>query len=412
MKMGDGKTVIAATAISSLGVPALVVGTKRIVEDVWPAELLKWEHLSSLSYSAASGPKKKREAAVASNPDILGVSYENLQWYLETCDSPRPIVFFDEITKMKSHSTNRFKALKKYRGFERAYGLTATPSVEGHVGLWAQWRTVGGDDRLGRTVTEFRQLFTTPVFKGMFTDYIIPPGKARAIEKLLAPDVFTIPASERPYLGAPTVLDIPVGWSSKAARDLYLTMEREMVAVFENGDKMAAASRGVAKNKCRQIATGFMYGEDREVYRLDDEKIRAVVEAVEELQGEPCLVFYDFIEEKEQLLAALPGAKSLEGDNYREFNAGRIPVLVLHPKSCSHGLNLQNSQYAFFSSVPWSGEQYAQAVGRIDRQGQTRQPVVKRFLRAGTVDEEIAAIVDGKIKGDAEMVARIRERWE
>lgn len=407
--MGDGKTVIAATATQRTGVPAVVVGTKRIIEDVWPAELQKWPHLSSLNYHSCTGPRRARERSLSKKPDILGVSYENLVWYLSQRDpTKRPLWIFDEISKMKAPGTLRSRMLRKVRPFERAYGLTATPTMEGHLGLWSQWKSIGGDDRLGRTVTEFRDLFTTPVFKGSFTDYKITPANALRIEKLIADHVFTIDPSERPYRSSAVIVDVPVHWQTVGARDHYQRMHKELIAELDSA-AFVVASRGAAMNKCRQIATGFVYDEHRVAHDIDTEKFQAVAEAVEEVQGSQALVFYQFEYEKDVLLDLIPGSQPLIGNHYEAFNRGEISTLVLHPKSCSHGLNLQRAAYGFFCSLPQSGEEYAQSIGRIDRQGQEHTPVVKRFIRDGTVDQVVADLVDGKVKGDREVIQRIRE---
>lgn len=410
LKMGDGKTATAATALQKYGAPAVVVGTKRIVEDVWPAELKKWDHLSSLHYRSVTGSRKQREDALFSRADVIGLSYENLVWYLGMRDpKERPFWIFDEISKMKSPGSLRSRMMRKVPRLPRAFGLTATPTMEGHLGLWSQWKSVGGDDRLGRTITEFRQLFTTQMFRGNYVEYKISKPQMLMIEKLLAPNIFTIADSRRPYRSRAVTIDVPVKWSTAEGREHYKRMEKDLIADLETL-QFAAASRGVAANKCRQLATGFIYDRERNAHAVDFDKFDAVREAVEELQGAPCLVFYQFEYEREILLDVLPGASPLEGHNYEDFNAGKIPVLVLHPKSCSHGLNLQNAQYVFYSSVPWSGEEYEQGVGRADRQGQLGMPVVKRFLRENSIDEEIAASVDGKITNQRELIQRIRER--
>lgn len=410
LKMGDGKTVVAASAIISRAVPALVVGTKRIVENVWPEELKKWDHLTGLTYRSASGSKAKRISAIEARPDVLGVSYENLVWLI-ACGyhRRRPVVVFDEISKMKSHATKRFRAVMRAGKPDAAFGLTATPAVEGYGGLFSQWRSIGGDERLGRNITEFRKLFATPIFKGAFTDYYIPSAAQDRIRKLLSPEVFTIEDSRRPYRGSPTIIDVHIPWGSIGAQRKYAQMEKELIAVLAT-KTFAVASKGVAMNKCRQLATGFIYDEDKTAHPVDVEKLDAVAEAVEELQGDPVLVFYQFEYERDELLRRIPGAQTLEGHNYELFNEGKIPALVLHPQSCSHGLNLQGARYAFYSSLPQSGEQYIQSIGRVDRQGQERQPIIKRFLREGSVDGDIADLLAGKILSDEELVRRIQER--
>lgn len=417
--MGDGKTAIAATSVAieiasgslrSTGAHAVIVGTKRIVEETWPRELEKWDHLSSLSYRSATGTKGI-DRALSSHPDVIGVSYESLTKLLRHDNLPS-FWIFDEISKMKSHSTQRFRTWRRWLGRNpttRVFGLTATPAAEGHIGLWSQWKTVGGDDRLGRTVSEFRQIFCRERYFGTFSTYYVPERQQELIERHLAPDVFTIPDEERPYTPQAQTIDVAVPWSATGSKARYRRLERELLYSIER-ETFAVANRGVAAQKCRQMASGFVYDEDRTGHTIDEAKLEAVKEAVEELQGDPVLVFYQWEYERDQLVAALPGAEPMRDGAVGRFNAGEIPVLVLHPASCSHGLNLQGGRYAFFVSLPQSGEQYIQAVGRLDRQGQKRTPIVKRFLRSETVDEDTAALLDGKLSNELEMVQRMKER--
>ena len=411
--MGDGKTVIAATALlgksTSPDARALIVGTKRIVEHVWPTELKKWSHLSSLSYSAAVGTKRRREKAVSEKSDILGVSYENLKWAIESGSvNDRQFWIFDEVSKMKASSTGRFKALMKSKHRpEKCFGLTATPSTEGHMGLWSQWASVGGDKRIGRNITEFRHLFCRQKFRGQYSDYTIDEAAERRIESLLSDSIFTIADDRRPYIGHPLIEDVVIPWAATGSRDHYKRMEKQLIADL-GSMRFAVASKAASWMKCRQLATGFIYDEEHTAHEVDQGKFDAIVEAYEELQGEPVLVFYQFEHERDTLLERLPGSQVLLGDNYAAFNRGEIPALILHPRSCSHGLNLQGGRYAFWSSLTPSGEEYMQANGRIDRQGQRRQPIIKRFLREGTVDFLVRDLAEGKVMSNEMLIERIR----
>ena len=413
---GDGKTVISATAIldgcTRPDARAIVVGTKRIVEHVWPRELTSWKHLSSLSYRSAVGAKRNRENAIKANPQILGVSYENLLWYLGTGDgATRSFWIFDEITKMKSHATKRFRALRSFlrdHQPEKMYGLTATPTMQGHQGLWSQWKSIGADDRIGARITDFRRLYMNEYFRGQYSEFVMNPSQCLRVEEQIRDHVFTIDPSRRPYTGVPEIIDVEIPWTS-AGRDRYRRAEKALVVDLEERS-FAAVNQGAARNKCRQLATGFVFDEEKNVHWFDQDKLDAVAEAVEELQGEQCLVFYNFVPEKEALLDLLPDAEPLDNDSLDRFNKGELQTLVLHPKSCSHGLNLQSSRYALFCSVPDSAEEFVQAVGRVNRQGQTRQPVVMRFNRELSVDREVRENADGRVLNQSETIARLRER--
>jgi len=407
--MGDGKTVIAATAIAKMGIPAIVVGTKRIIEETWPKELKKWAHLESIHYAAATGPKKKREAAVAAKPEILGVNYESLAWLVRSGGTTgRGLLVYDEVSKMKSHDATRFKvmdaAMKSALQKPKAFGLTATPASEGVGGLWSQWRAIGGDDRLGRNITAFRNRFAQQKFRGAFTEYVYNDDAKEKIGELLSPDVFTIDSGERPY-DQEVVFDlVRVPWGSKKAREQYRAMEKKLVAEVAGGGNILAASRGVASGKCRQLATGFIFDEDRVPHFTDPGKFDALVEELEALQGEPCLVFYQFIPEKDELLRRVPSLHTIE-----EGTHGQV---LLHPRSAGHGLNLQDTRYVFFSSVPWSADEYTQAIGRVNRQGQLGQPVVKVFEREDSIDEEVLLSAQQKIRSEEAIIERMRGRQE
>lgn len=410
--LGDGKTAIALTVIADLGVEALVFGTKKIIEYAWPAELEKWEHLDGLSYAACIGSLRDRENAILSRPRVLGVSYENLKWFYDQTGSyeTRPLVVFDEISKMKDQSTQRFKAFKKHREqYGRLYGLTATPATESYLGLYAQYRTIVTEPILGRTLTQFRETYTTPVFKGMFTDYKVGPLQKRAIEAAIAP--YTIVVDGARKRSEPTLIDVPISWTSKNDLLLYKQMEKKLILELEGQrTPIQAASKGVAFNKCRQLATGFIYDGD-EVFRTDPAKMDAIVEEYEALGGEPALILYQFLWERDELLERLDGAEPLEGDAYERFNRGEIKALVVHPNSCGHGLNLQGEcRHIFWSSLPWSLEGYLQSNGRIDRQGQKKQVVIKRFLRQNSIDGDIVARLAGKVESMTELIERMRGR--
>ena len=187
--LGAGKTVISLTAIADLNMTALVVGTKRIVEMTWPQELTEWSHLNGLTYAAATGSKKQREKAVESNPQILGINYESLRWLYQTYGTTgREILILDESSKMKAHNTQRYRShLKHMNGFERRYGLTATPASESYLGLFGQSNSIIEERPLGRTITDFRRNYTQAIFKGNFTEYVISWPAEERIRQVLSP---------------------------------------------------------------------------------------------------------------------------------------------------------------------------------------------------------------------------------
>lgn len=409
--LGDGKTVIALTAIADLNMTALVVGTKNIVELTWPGEIKNWTHLSGITYASATGSKRLREKAIESQPTVLGVNYENLKWlYQNSYHLPYEILIMDEVSKMKAHNTQRFRAHRKFvPAFKRRYGLTATPASESYLGLWSQSKSILTGSPLGRTVTEFRNAYTTPQFKGTFTEYTIEDENKRAIEEALEPYVITVDSDiKRPE---PTIIDRTIPWSTTGARRQYEQMERDLIVELES-TTIGAASRGVAFNKCRQLASGFVYDSEKEAHAIDEAKIDAIVETIEEAGSDPVLVFYQFKWERDELRSRIPGSEGLDqSDAAERFNRGDIPALIVHPASAGHGLNLQGAcRHVMWASLPWSLEQYLQANGRVDRQGQERQVVITRFFRENTIEWDVAEKLDQKWTTQEELVNRVKSR--
>jgi len=408
--MGAGKTAIALTVIADLGLPALVVGTKRIVEMTWPKEIESWTHLTGLSYASGSGGKRQLEKAIEAQPDILAVNYESLKKLYEMGGhSGREILIFDEISKMKAHGTQRFRAHSKHSAtFAKRFGLTATPATESYLGLWAQCSSIVRSRPLGRTITDFRSRFTTQEFKGVYTEYTVSEDDKRKIEECLAPFIVTVDGEHKRE--APTIVDIEVPWRASGSKARYEQMERDLIVELEN-TTIAAASKGVAYNKCRQLASGFIYDADGVAQPVDEGKIDAIIEAYDELGEDPAIIFYQFVWERDELLRRILGACTLDDPATLErWDRGEIPALVLHPASGGHGLNLQSGHHIIWASLPWSLEQYLQANGRIDRQGQEHQVVITRIFREGTIERDVADKLDEKWTTQAELMNRIKSR--
>lgn len=405
--LGGGKTAAALTAILDLGCNAIVVGTKRIVEMTWPNEIKEWEHLQHLDYRSATGTPKQRMKALAAKPQILGINYESLQWLLMQDLTGYEMIVFDEISKMKAHDTMRFKSWMKARHkFTRIVGMTATPASESYVGLYAQFRSVVTPTILGKNISRFREQYVTPVYKGMFTEYKVTEHDKKAIENAIAP--FTL-VLDSPRRDSPTVVDVLVPWETKEAEAQYRGVEKKFIAEFAD-KSFALASRAESWMKCRQLATGI-YLNSEATQITSRAKFEAIKEAYEEVGGEPILVFYQFVLERQILLELLPGAEELRTPTLERFNRGEVPALLVHPRSAGYGLNLQGPcSKVFWTSLTPSGEEYIQANGRVDRQGQSRQVVIKRFLRERSVDQELAQLVEGKLADMGQLIQNMRGR--
>lgn len=409
--LGGGKTIISLTAIARLKVPTLVVATKRIIEYTWPDEIAKWEHVQHLHYEAASGTRKHRVKAIDEEPDVLGISYENLAWFytLHKGQQRYRLLIFDEISKMKAHDTQRLRIHRKLCTIDKRFGLTATPAPESYVGLWGQFASLGEPNPLGRNITQFRDAYVTSVYKGMYTEYRVTERDKRRIEEAVGGHTLVLQSPKRE---APTLVDVPIPWKTEAAERSYRLMERKMIVELE-GKSWALGSRAEVYIKCRQMATGFIYGREDSGTEVDDAKYEIIREEYESLGGDPVLVFYQFIWERDALLAALPNSEILEGDALDRFNQGQIPALICHPRSAGYGLNLQGAcRHVFWATLPDSATDYIQANGRIDRQGQERQVVIKRFIRQRSIEEEVVLRLEGKLDTMEQLIERVKERQE
>lgn len=413
MGMGKTSSTLAALRIIKDSVPgasALIVAPLRVARSTWPDEIAKWDF--GLTVSVICGTEKQRLEAMNRRADIYCVNYEQLPWLVRQQKKywPYYTVVCDESTRLKGfrlHSgTMRAKALASvaYQS-KRFIELTGTPTANGLLDLWGQAWFIDKGERLGKTMSAYEQAYFTPVRTGNEA-YMVRwdprPGSAEAIREKLRHVSLTINAEDWFDIEQPIMNDIMVDLPPKALKQ-YREMEREFYLELEEGavEAVNALSR---MNKCLQIAGGAIYGEDGEAVRLHDAKLDALKSVVEEAAGAPVLVAYQFRHEADRILEAIPGAKLLDKDpkTIRDWNAGRIPVLVAHPASCGHGLNLQDGgNILVFFGLGYNYEQYAQMCERIGptRQAQSGHPrpvFIHRILAKGTLDREVVAALGGK----------------
>ena len=400
MPMGGGKTVTVLTALSALDTveevfPALVLAPKRVVSSTWPQEAAKWAHTQALRVVPVLGTAKQREAALRLPADIYATNYDNVPWLVAHYGEGWPFktIISDELTRLKSYRTrqggSRARALAKvaHTKSRRFIGLTGTPAPNGLKDLWGQVWFVDRGERLGRTFSAFEARWFTKGWDG----YSLQPREfAHAeIEDRLKDVCLTVKGLD---VDEPirNVIEVEL---PKDARKTYEEMERDMWALIE-GEGVEAVNAAVRTSKCLQLSNGAVYKEDGSWAVVHDEKIDALKSVVEEANGMPVLVAYNFKSDLARILAAVPGAKPLD-DNPKtivDWNAGRIPVLVAHPASAGHGLNLQDGGniLAFFG-LNWNLEEHDQIIERIGPQRQKQsgydRPVFIHYILArGTVD--------------------------
>lgn len=395
----EGKTRTTLEALTPEHLPCLVVAPKRVAAEVWPVEILKWR--PTLSYALAAGTPTQRGAALLSGEDITIISRDNLA---DATILPWKTVILDELSSFKNRTTNRWKSAKVLAlGARYVWGLTGTPAPNGLMDLWAPVYLLDQGQRLGKNITTYRNRFFRPgrqLANGVITEWIPKPGAAEKIQELLQDICMSMTADTRLDLPPVTYNDIHITLPP-AAKKAYRLMRDELIVDMEllGGTEIhTAASAAVMSNKLSQISAGFLYPNDLggSLTRLHDEKVAAVQEVIDGT-GSPVLVFYRYKQELVQLMAALPGARSMDEPNIiKAWNAGTVPVLLAHPASAGHGLNLQYGGHTIvWTTLSWNLEEWQQANARIARQGQTQAVVIHRLM-AAPVDQGMVNRLDGK----------------
>jgi SNF2 family DNA or RNA helicase len=443
LQVGFGKTIITLTALARLREMygpwrTLLVSTKSICEHTWGEELDGWSHLPPLSYASAAG---RDLAAVQSDPDILAVNYESLEWYLDLVDRgqevQRDVLVVDESSKLKAHDSARVARLAGLRRitkkdgvkhsrsnpgfvdkFRRRWLLSATPAPEGYQGLWAQEACMSERRRLGENITSFRNEFCTRDRSGF--GWVVIPALEREIERRLR-HVMYLP-KESDSLGLPPVTHsrVVIPWALEA-RAQYKEMEDELELALEAADpdtpmdeiEVVAPNAGVLLSKLRQLCSGFLYDAEGNAHpSLDPDAKLDALDGVRERIGEaPLLVFTQFKSEMRSIGERYRDARVGLPDSLADWNAKLIPMLVLHPASAGHGLNLQHgTNVCLYYSLPFSYEQWHQSWGRLHRRGQTRPVSALRFERPNSVDQDVWNKVQGKRAKLSDFLDHMRRR--
>ena len=417
---GLGKTVITLTAIAELMhnrfeiSKALVIAPLRVAENVWDVEAKKWDHLKHLRVAKVLGSEKKRIQALNTNADIYVINRENTKWLVDYYkkDWPFDMLVLDELSSFKSHRAKRFKALRKVRPLcKRVVGLTGTPAPNGLIDLWAQVYLLDSGQRLGKTISGYRERYFLPDKRNQHVIFSYKPreGAEEAIYKKLS-DI-CISMKNRDYLTLPERMDNILGINlPPKVLEQYRQLERDLLLPLLEGD-IVAGSAAVLTNKLLQITGGAVYDEEKKVQILHDEKLKALEDLVEAANGKPVLVYYNYRHELERiqkqfLCRVLDTAKDME-----DWNKGEIPVMLAHPASAGHGLNLQNGgSTIIWFGLPWSLELYQQANARIHRQGQKNTVVVHHLVAKETIDEDVMQVLAKKQAGQEALLQAVKAR--
>lgn len=417
LDMGLGKTVITLTALWLLLFDyfevsrILVIAPKRVAENTWPAEITKWEHLEGIKFSVAMGTAKQRREALEQRADIYIIGRDNVTWLVEQSLFSFDMIVIDELSGFKSPKAQRFKALKKVRPMaKRAVGLTGTPGNP--MDLWAEIGILDMGQRLGRYIGGYRDRFFVPDKRNREIIYSYKPreGAEEKIYELISDISISMKAAD--HLKMPELISSQVVVRmSEEEKELYDKMEQDMVLQFGEGKDIDAANAASLSNKLQQMANGAVYNESGGVQSIHDRKLDALEDLIEAANGRPLLVAYWYKHDRERISKRFPVRSIDTKKDIEDWNAGKIPVALIHPASAGHGLNLQagGSCIVWFSQI-WSLELYQQLNARLYRQGQKHTVVLQHLITEGTVDEDILRALEKKENTQEAMINAVRAR--
>ena len=424
LEMGLGKSVITLTAIQELCMNrfevsrVLVIAPLRVARDTWPAEIEKWDHLQGLTYSIAVGTEAERRAALMANTTVHIINRENVAWLVEKSGIALDydMIVIDELSSFKSYSTKRFRALMKLRPrVKRIVGLTGTPSSNGLMDLWAEFRLLDLGKRLGRYITHYREEFFVPDKRSAQQVFSYKPriGAEEAIYRRIS-DI-TISMRSVDHLKMPEMVNVSQTVTlTVTQQELYDQMRREMVAELDDAE-IDAANAASLSNKLMQMANGAIYDEDKNVHHIHDQKLDALEDLIEAANGKPVLITYWFKHDLFRIRQRFPYASEIKTSaDISDWNAGKIPVAVVHPASAGHGLNLQaGGSTLIWFSLTWSLELYQQTNARLWRQGQQAETVVvHHIVTKGTIDESILSALKRKDKTQSALIDAVKAQLE
>jgi SNF2 family DNA or RNA helicase len=424
--MGLGKTGIVLTLLARLKREgllgrALVIGPLRVVNETWPDEIGAWAHTKGLTFSVVTGAAKDRLRALETPADLHLTNRENVEWLVSQFVRPKgkkwemyrrwpyDVVVIDELTGFGDSGSKRFRALKLVRKHvKRLYGLTASPAAEGYMKMFAMCYLLDGGERLGTHITHYREAYFS---QNPYThQWTIQAGAEDRITEKIADVVLTLRRERKPD-DKPTFIDRAVRLTD-AQLEQYHGFERDFYLEAADGTEITAVHAAALATKLLQLSSGFIYDADRKPHFIHKAKIDALAELIEEAQGEPLICAYWFKPSLAMLKEAFPQGRVLDekGETQRAWNAGKVPLLFLHPMSGGFGINLQagGSVLAFYD-MPAPYEKYEQTVGRIDRQGQTRSVRVYHLIAAGTADEDAVERLSRKEDVQNAFFERIRK---
>lgn len=401
------KTVITLTAVNHLLFDSfdvhkvLVIAPLRVARNTWSSEIKKWEHLHGLIVSVAVGTAAERKAALSKPADIYLINRENIPWLMEQSGVPFDfeMVVIDELSSFKNHQSKRFRALLKARPkVKRVVGLTGTPSANGLMDLWAEFRLLDLGERLGRFIGQYRTRYFKPDKRNgqVIFSYQPLPGAEAAIYARIADMTIAMKATD--HLQMPALLSSQYTVQlSDSEKERYQELKRDLVLQTPDGDITAANAAALSGKLC-QLANGAIYSDNGDTIECHNRKLDALEDLIEAANAKPVLVAYWFRHDLQRIKKRFTVRAIKSSQDIADWNAGKIPIAVIHPASAGHGLNLQSGgSTLIWFGLCWSLELYQQTNARLWRQGQSSQTVIIiHLITTGTIDEQILTALSEK----------------
>ncbi len=393
-----------------------MIAPLRVASQTWPAEIKKWDHLKGLSYSVAVGTEKDRINALMKRATIYIINRENVDWLVNKSGIPFDfdMVVIDELSSFKSYGAKRFKSLLKVRpSVRRIVGLTGTPSSNGLMDLWAEFRVLDLGQRLGRYITHYRSAYFVPDKRNAEIIFSYKPllGAEEKIYSQISDITISMKSSD--YLKMPEcfVNEVPVYLNEKEW-SIYSDFRDEMVANLGN-EEIDAVNAAVLSGKLLQMANGAVYDDKNKVHLIHDRKLDALEDLIEGANGKPVLVAYWYKHDLERIQKRFTVRQIKASKDIEDWNKGSVPIAVIHPASAGHGLNLQSGgSTLIWFGLTWSLELYQQTNARLYRQGQNETVVIHHIIAKDTIDEDVIVALTRKEKTQASLIDAVKAKLE
>lgn len=394
----------------------LIIAPLRVASQTWPAEIKKWDHLKGLSYSVAVGTEKDRINALMKRATIYIINRENVDWLVNKSGIPFDfdMIVIDELSSFKSYGAKRFKSLLKVRpSVRRIVGLTGTPSSNGLMDLWAEFRVLDLGQRLGRYITHYRSAYFVPDKRNaeIIFSYKPLPGAEERIYSQIS-DI-TISMKSADYLKMPecVINEVPVYLSEKEWI-IYSDFRDEMVANLGD-EEIDAVNAAVLSGKLLQMANGAVYDDKNKAHLIHDRKLDALEDLIEGANGKPVLVAYWYKHDLERIQKRFSARQIKTSKDIEDWNNGNIPIAAIHPASAGHGLNLQSGgSTLIWFGLTWSLELYQQTNARLYRQGQNETVVIHHIIAKDTIDEDVMTALTRKEKAQTSLIDAVKAKLE